>query len=58
MAVQAAPLISWGGDEPQSVAVIMGETVPYIVPAGHTWVPAPSAVSLAPDQGMGYATSG
>lgn len=58
MAVVAGPLINWGGDEPQSVAVIMSETVPFVIVAGQTWVPAPSAVSLAPDQGTGYATSG
>ena len=58
MAVQAAPLINWGGDAPQSVAELMSETEPYVIAAGQTWVPAPSAVSLAPDQGVGYATSG
>jgi hypothetical protein len=47
MAVQAAPLIDWGGPPPQSIAVEVPELgTPIIIPSEYTVIAAPAIFQL------------
>jgi hypothetical protein len=47
MAVQAAPIIVWGGAAPQSVAVLTIPGTPQPIPTSFTVIAAPAVFQLA-----------
>lgn len=61
MAVLAAPIVNWNNlpPHPESAAelVAVSSVTPLIIALNVSVLPEPSASSLAPDPGVGYATA-